>query len=84
MIDLWQLLVVTVFGSFWLAVFGICFVMYLIMVICKVSQVTTLNFLSIFILSMAIGYSYAFIAIIITMLLLVVHLFAIPRLINYQ
>lgn len=82
MIDLWTLLVVNLFGSFWMAVIGIAFVMYLIMVICKVSQVTTLNFLSIFTLSMAIGYAYAFIAILITMLLLVVHLFAIPRLIS--
>jgi len=81
-IDLWTLLVVNLFGSFWMAVIGIAFVMYIIMVICKVSQVTTLNFLSIFILSMAIGYAYAFIAILITMLLLIVHLFAIPRLIN--
>ncbi len=82
MIDLWTLLVVNLFGSFWLAVIGITFVMYIIMVIGKVSQVTTLNFLSIFILSMAIGYAYAFIAILITILILIVHLFAIPRLIN--
>lgn len=70
------------FGSFWLAVLGIAFVMWIIFVIGKVSQVTSFNFLSIFILSMAIGYAYAFIAIIITVLILVVHLFAIPRLIN--
>ncbi len=82
MIDLWTLLVVNLFGSFWMAVIGISVMMYIIMVIGKVSQVTTINFLSIFILSMAIGYAYAPIAIIITMLLLVVHLFAIPRLIN--
>ena len=82
MIDLWTLLVINMFGSFWLAVLGIAFVMYIIMVIGKVSQVTSLNFLSIFILSMAIGYAYAFIAIIITMLLFIVHLFAIPRMIS--
>ncbi len=82
MIDLWTLLVVNLFGSFWLAVLGITFVMWIIFVIGKVSQVTSFNFLSIFILSMAIGYSYAFIAIIITVLILVVHLFAIPRMIN--
>jgi len=82
MIDLWTLLVVDVFGSFWMAVIGIAFLMYIIMVICKVSQVTTLNFLSIFILAMAIGYTYILIIILITILLLVVHLFAIPRFIN--
>ena len=82
MIDLWQLLVVNLFGSFWMAVLGIAFVMYIIMVICKVSQVTSLNFLSIFILAMAIGYSYLLVAMLITILLFIVHLFSIHRLIN--
>lgn len=82
MISLWELLVVNMFGSFWLAVFGIAFIMYIIMVVGRVSQVTIFNFLSIFVLSMAIGYAYASIAILITILLLIVHLFAIPRLIN--
>ncbi len=82
MIDLWTLFVVDMFGSFWLAVLGIAFAMWIIFVVGKVSQVTSFNFLSIFILSMAIGYAYAFISIIITMLILIVHLFAIPRMIN--
>ena len=82
MISLWELLVVNMFGSFWLAVIGIAFVMYIMMVIGKISQVTSFNFLSLFILSMAIGYTYLIVAILITMLILVVHLFAIPRIIN--
>lgn len=82
MIDLWTLLVVDMFGSFWLAVLGIAFIMWIIFVIGKVSQVTILNFLSIFILAMCVGYGYVYISIILTILLLGVHLFAIPRMIN--
>lgn len=82
MIDLWVLLVVNIFGSFWMAVIGITAMMYFIMMIGKVSQVTTINFLSLFLLSMAIGYSYSLFAVLITILLFMVHLFAIPRLIN--
>ena len=82
MIDLWELIVVDMFGSFWLAVFGMSFAMWIIMVIGKVSQVTSLNFLSIFILALCIGYGFSFISILLTILILVVHLFAIPRMIN--
>ena len=82
MIDLWTLLVVNLFGSFWLAVLGIAFMMWIIFVIGKVSQVTSLNFLSIFVLAMCIGYGFSFISILLTLLILVTHLFAIPRLIN--
>jgi len=82
MIDLWELLVVNMFNSFWLAVFGIVFIMWIIFIIGKVSQVTSLNFLSIFILAMAIGYSNAFIAILTTILILISQLFIIPKLLN--
>ena len=82
MIDLWTLLVVDMFHGFWLAVLAICGLMYIIMVIGKVSQVTTLNFLSIFVLAMSLGYGYVLVTILITISLLAVHLLAIPRLIN--
>ena len=82
MISLWELLVVDVFGSFWMAVFGLAFGMWIIFVVGKVSQVTSLNFLSIFILAMCLGYGYPFITILIAILILIVHLFAIPRIIN--
>ena len=48
MIDLWELIVVDMFGSFWLAVLGLVFLMWIIFVVGRVSQVTSLNFLSIF------------------------------------
>jgi len=82
MISLWELLVVDMFGSFWLAVFGLTFLMWIIFVIGKVSQVTSLNFLSIFILSMSIGYGYPLIFIFLTILLILTHLLAVPKLIN--
>ena len=82
MIDLWELIVVDMFGSFWLAVLGIVFAMWIIFVVGKVSQVTSLNFLSIFILSLTIGYGYSLISIAFTILLILVHLLAVPRMIN--
>lgn len=82
MIDLWELLVINVFGSFWLAVMGITTVMWIIFTIGKVSQVTSMNFLLIFMLCMSIGYGYGFISIVITLLILMIHMFAVPRLIN--
>lgn len=82
MIDLWTLLVVNLFQGFWMAVIGISFIMYIIFVIGRVSQVTIYSFLSIFILTMAIGYGYVLVAIGLTILIIVINLMAIPRLIN--
>lgn len=82
MIDLWQLLVVNLFQSFWMAVIGISFIMWIIFMVGRVSQVTTMNFLSIFTLAMAIGYGYSLVSILITIIILSLHLFALPRLIN--
>jgi len=82
MIDLWTLLVVDLCQGFWTAVFLIVFIMWIIFVIGKVSQVTSLNFLSIFILAMALGYGFSLISISLTILIIILHLFAIPRMIN--
>ena len=82
MIDLWTLLVVNLFQSFWLAVIGLMVLFWIIFVIGKVSQVTVFNFMSIFILAMAIGYGYNLISILITMTILTMHLFVIPKMIN--
>jgi len=82
MIDLWTLLVVDLFQGFWPAMIGLTTMMWIIFMIGKVSQVTTLNFLSIFILAMCIGYGYSLISIIITIIILIIHLLAIPRMIN--
>lgn len=80
MIDLWNLLVINLFQGFWAAVIGLTLLFYIIMVIGKVSQVTTLNFLSIFLLSMALGYGYSLISILLTIIILTLHLYAIPKL----
>lgn len=82
MIDLWTLLVVDLFQGFWPAIIGISAMMWIILVIGKVSQVTTLNFLSIFVLAMSLGYGYSLISIGLTIGILIIHLLAIPRLIN--
>ena len=82
MIDLWTLLVVDLFQSFWLAVVGLAVLFWIIFTIGRVSQVTIFNFVSIFILAMAIGYGYALITILLTITILTIHFLAIPRLIN--
>jgi len=82
MIDLWTLLVVDLFQSFWLAVIGICFLFWIVFVIGKVSQVTTYNFISIFVLAMAIAYGPSIITILLTISILVIHLLVIPKVIN--
>ncbi len=62
--DLWTLLVVNLFQSFWLAVLGLVALFYLILISGKVSQVTTINFLIIFVLAMALGYGFSLVTII--------------------
>ena len=82
MIDLWTLLVVDMFGGFWLAVLGIAFIMWIIFVIGRVSQLTSLNFISLFILSLCVGYGYLLVSIGLTILIIFMHILAVPRLIN--
>ena len=82
MIDLWTLLVVDLFQGFWLAVLGLIALFWIIFVIGRVSQVTIFNFVSLFILAMAIGYGHGLIMILTTVMILTIHLFAIPRLVN--
>jgi len=82
MIDLWTLIVVDLFQSFWMAVFAIAGLFWIIFVIGRVSQVTSLNFLTIFILAMALGYGFSLISIGITIIILFIHLMALPRMIN--
>ncbi len=82
MIDLWTLLVVNLFQSFWMAVVALCVLFWIMFTIGRVSQVTMLNFMSIFILAMAIGYGYEIVSILITISILTIHFLAIPKLIN--
>ncbi len=82
MIDLWTLLVVDLFQGFWPAVIGLVALFWIIFIIGRVSQVTILNFMSIFVLAMAIGYGYEIISVLITMAILTMHLLVIPKLID--
>ena len=82
MICLWELLVVNLFQGFWSAVIGLTLFFYLILVLGKVSQTTTLNFISLFILSCALGYGYSLISILLTIIILTLHLYAIPKLVD--
>lgn len=81
-IDLWTLLVVDMFQSFWMAVLAVGVVMYVIFLIGRVSQVTAVNYLSIYLIAMSIGYGFSLVSIVITIMVLVVQLLAIPRMIN--
>ncbi len=82
MIDLWTLLVVNLFQGFWFAVIGLTFMFWIILTIGRVSQMTSINFLMIFLIAMAIGYSNPIVMILGTILLLTVHVLAIPRLVD--
>ena len=82
MIDLWELIVVDMFNAFWPAVLGLCGLMYFIFMMGKVSQITTLNFLAIFIIAMAIGYGSSLIAILTTIMLLLFQLLILPKMLN--
>jgi len=74
MIDLWTLLVVDLFQSFWIAVFAIAGLMFGIFAVCSVSEATYLNFLFYFLLAMTIGYTGGVISILITILYLILTL----------
>lgn len=82
MIDLWTLLVIDLFQSFWMAVIAVAALLWVIMAIGNVSRLTTGNFVSLFILTMALGYGFTTISILIFIGYLVLHLLAIPRVIN--
>jgi len=79
--DIYTFLVIELFGSFWMAMFASMGMMYLIFIAGKVSQYTSLSFLTIFFMSMCLGYS-SFYAILSVVLIMVTHIYAIPKLLN--
>jgi hypothetical protein len=81
-IDLWTLLVVDLFQSFWMAVIALALLIWVIFLIGRVSQVTSVNYISVFLIAMSLGYGYSLISITLTILILIIHLFAIPRMVN--
>jgi hypothetical protein len=68
MMDLWTLLVETIFGGFWLSVIGMLIIMILIMTFGSLSIVSIIFFTLLFLIAMAFGYGYPIIIIPIFML----------------
>jgi hypothetical protein len=72
-LDIWNLLVNNVFGGFWLATFGVMFMLFLIMAILgRMSIYTTMWFLIMFLLVMCLGYGLLTLTLAITVLCVVI------------
>jgi hypothetical protein len=79
-LDLWTLFVEYVFGGFWVAVIGICLVMFIIMgVLGRISIYSVTWYLIMFILAMALGYGFILFNLLITISLVVAFLFSWDR-----
>jgi hypothetical protein len=63
--DLWEVLVESVFGGFWLAVIGLMVLFIVILAMGRVSGWTILNFNIMFLFCMTAGYGYRFLTILI-------------------
>jgi hypothetical protein len=76
-LDFFTLFVQYVFGSFWLAVFGLSLVMFVIMgVLGRISIYSTMWYGLMFIQVMALGYGYVLITTFITLCLLIAFFFS--------
>ena len=82
MLDLWQLLVEQVFQGFWSSIVGLSLLFFVMFMFNKVSPATSGYFLAVFWFSMAIGYGYLWIAIMIWIILIVLSVGAGTKLIN--
>jgi hypothetical protein len=58
MLNLWELFVEQIFGSFWVAVLFIMLIFFIILMLGGISFYTVLIFMIYFITAMAIGYGY--------------------------
>lgn len=63
MINMWDLLVQYLFGSFWVAVGFLLLTFFLILMLGGISYYTILIFLMYFLLAMSIGYGYSLVAV---------------------
>lgn len=61
--DLWAVFVEAIFGGFWLSIFGLMFIIGIILVLGGISALTIIYFELIFLFSMVIGYGYNIITI---------------------
>jgi hypothetical protein len=82
MMSLWTLFVENVFGSFWASVIGLSLFMYVVMAyLGNMSFDTVIDFLSLFLIAIVIGYSFQ-LALLLYFLYLLSIIFIIPRLFN--
>jgi hypothetical protein len=82
MIDLWELLVEYVFGSYWITLIAIMITFFFIMCIYgNLSKETASETLMIFFLAMSIGYSLS-LAILVIILMLFIDILTINKLLN--
>lgn len=75
-LDLWGLFVNYIFGGFWFAVIGLAFLMFVVMMIGRISIYSITWYLAMFLLAMGLGYGYVIVNIFITLVLIVVFFFA--------
>ena len=65
MLNLWDLFVEQLFGSFWLAVGFISLIFFIILMLGGISYYTVIIFMLYFVLAMTIGYGYPLITVVI-------------------
>ena len=71
-LDFFTLFVSYVFGSFWLAVFGLAFVIFIVMgVLGRISIFSTMWYVGIFLYTMALGYGFTLVLTIINLVIMV-------------
>jgi len=64
--DLWTFFVENLFGSFWLAILGIVIMIFCILAIVgKISNLTVIYIISLFLMIMTVGYGYKWITVLI-------------------
>lgn len=66
MMNLWDLFVEQLFGSFWIAVAFIALIFFIILMLGGISYYTIIIFMMYFLLAMTIGYGYPLIAVVIS------------------
>lgn len=79
MINLWDLFVEYMFGSFWLAVFFIALIFFIILMLGGISYYTVIIFMLYYFTAMAIGYGYPLITVAVAAFALIYMLYQIFR-----
>ena len=58
-LDLWTFFVEQIFGGFWIAVFGLAFIIFLIIAVFgRLSKLTSMFYILLFLMAMTVGYGY--------------------------